>query len=153
MKLTVVLALLFVLSISSCEKNNLDPEVSLIFGEAYGFCAGDCAHFYLINDHHIYKDNMDRFETEQPTFETTPLQDGDFKLAKSLLDDFPPFLLGKPFETFGCPDCADQGGIHIFYSNSTASFFWHIDTNVDNQPVEIREYLAHMRDVVAALKD
>ncbi len=138
---------------TSCEKSNLSPELTLIFGEAYGFCAGDCAHFYQINDQHLLKDNIEQYESTPPGFDSTPLSTADYELAKPLLVDFPAFLLGNTNQTFGCPDCADQGGIHIYYSNNTASFFWHIDTNVDNQPPEIRDYIKQLRDVIAALKN
>lgn len=142
-----------VLLTTSCERNNLDPAATLIFGEAYGFCAGDCAHFFQISNKHIYKDNIDRFGTDLPTFDDIPLSGSDYELAESLLANFPSYLLDNPNVTLGCPDCADQGGIHIYYIQGTNTYFWHIDTFIDNQPAEIRDYLSQMRDVIAALKD
>lgn len=153
MKLPYILILLMILLTTSCEKNNLDPDPTLVFGEAYGYCVGDCAHFYKINDHQIYKDDIERFWTDPPTFNPAPLPASDYELAQSLLTNFPEFLIQNPNQTFGCPDCADQGGIYIFYTNGTATYSWRIDTHVDNQPIEIRDYLKQLRDVIAALKD
>ena len=137
----------------SCDKSE-GPNVdgSLVFGEAYGFCVGDCAHFFQLNDNVLYQDNIERFSGDEPTFDTSPLEQEKLDLAKSLLEDFPQFLLNNKNMVFGCPDCADQGGIHLFLNTETEKLFWHIDTNVDNQPAEIRDYLKQVRDVTAQLR-
>ena len=153
MKLPSVLFLLLILLAMSCEKNDLNPEPTLVFGEAFGYCVGDCAHFYKINDHQIYKDDIERFWTDPPTFNPAPLSDSEYELAQSLLTNFPEYLLQNPNQTYGCPDCADQGGIYIFYTKGKATNSWRIDTYIDNQPTEIRAYLKELRDVIEALED
>lgn len=153
MKLLNILILSSIILFASCERNNLDAEVSLIFGEAYGFCGGDCAHFFQIKSNHLFKDNMDRYTGDIPTFEETSLSQTDYVLAKTLLDGFPQYLLDHPNQTFGCPDCADQGGIHLYYSQGNQQYFWHVDTFVDNLPVEIRDYINEVKAVVVELKN
>ena len=153
MKVSVVYASMLILLFGSCEKQNLKDPVTLIFGEAYGFCAGDCAHFFEINGNNLYKDNIENYYGDKLTFDDTSMPAADYALAKDLLTNFPQYLLDHTNQTIGCPDCTDQGGIHIFYRTGLVEYFWHIDTFVDNQPVEIRDYLKQMRDVTAALKN
>lgn len=152
MKPLIILIFLVAL-FSSCEKNHLSPDVSLIAGEAYGFCAGDCAHFFQINNTNLFRDNVDRYTGDVPTFEAVPLSEANYKLANSLLTSFPQYLLDHTNQTIGCPDCADQGGIHLYYTEGNQQFFWHIDTFVANQPVEIRDYIVEVRGVIAELKN
>jgi len=137
----------------SCEKNDLNPKVSLVFGEAYGFCAGDCAHFFQIKDNSLYKDIIERYGIDLPTFDPTPLSDSDYEIANELIAKFPQYLLDNTNQTFGCPDCVDQGGIHLYYTAVDQQYFWHIDTFIDNQPVEIREYINQVKVVIAELKN
>ncbi len=139
--------------VMACDKSE-GPTVnsSLAFGEAYGFCVGDCAHFFQLNNNVLYQDNIERFSGDEPTFDSTPLEKEKLDLAKSLVEDFPEFLLNNKNMVFGCPDCADQGGIHLFLNTQTEKLFWHIDTNIGNQPPEIRDYLKQVRDVTAQLR-
>lgn len=153
MKLLYRYAFYLLVIFFSCEKNELNPEVTLVFGEAYGFCAGDCAHFFEIKNNSLYKDNIESYGVNFPTFDATPLSASDYEIAYELIVKFPQYLLDNTNQTFGCPDCVDQGGIHIFYNLGEQQYSWHIDTFVDNQPIEIRDYLKQLRDVVAVLKD
>jgi hypothetical protein len=153
MKSTAIYFLFLSILFSSCERNNIDQEDSLIFGEAYGFCVGDCAHFFQIKDNNLLRDNEDRYAGDIPTFEAKPLSGPDYELANALLTNFPQYLVDHPNQTLGCPDCADQGGIHLYYTKGNQQFFWHIDTFVDNQPVEIRDYINQVKDVIADLKN
>lgn len=149
----IVNFLLIIAMASSCSTNNVTPQASLIFGEAYGFCAGDCAHFFQINDNNLYKDDIERYSGDAPSFKPTPLSAVDLELANQLVTDFPEYLLQNVNQTFGCPDCADQGGVHLFYSTGGSKYFWHIDTFVENQPVEIRQYIKLVREITSELKD
>ena len=144
---------ILLLALCSCENEQSSPQASIIFGEAYGFCTGDCAHFFQINGDKIFQDDLNRYFGEYPTFSSTHLPSSKFELAKSLLDNFPNYLLDHPNQTYGCPDCADQGGVHIFYKAGSMEYFWHIDTFIDNQPIEIRQYINQVREVTNQLKN
>lgn len=155
MLLNRLLPLLLILAtISGCEKNlEPDSDGSLVFGVAYGFCVGDCAHFFLIKEKALFKDNIARYPEEELQFDKDPLPEDKYQVAKSLLTQFPEFLKERPNETIGCPDCADQGGYHLILNRNNAIQYWHIDTSVDSQPAEIRAYMDQVRTVLEQLQD
>lgn len=124
----------------------------LVFGEAYGFCAGDCAHFYKINNSKLSKDNLERYTGSEPTFNNAALPEADYAKAIKLLKNFPEYLSKNPNQTIGCPDCADQGGVHLYLNRGGESQYWHVDNNIDNQPIEIREYIAQVRLIISQLR-
>ncbi|MEQ9414384.1 MAG: hypothetical protein RIF39_11165, partial [Cyclobacteriaceae bacterium] len=73
LKNRLVILLLILALISGCEKE-YEPESdgSLVFGVAYGFCVGDCAHFFQIKDGALFKDKIERYVGEDLAFESTP---------------------------------------------------------------------------------
>lgn len=85
-------------------------------------------------------------------FQKTPLPIDKYNSAKKLIDDFPEYLRGNPNKTFGCPDCADQGGIHIEIKTNDRIEYWHIDMDVENQPEVIRDYLQEMLLIIYQLQ-
>jgi hypothetical protein len=123
---------------------------SFAFGTAYGFCKGSCATFYKIENAKLYPDNIDHYKGEV-TFEKAPLADEKYQLAKNLPDSLPAFLLQNNGKTFGCPDCADQGGIHVFYTRNGQLMQWHFDTNTEALPSEIKDYISRMKDILNQL--
>lgn len=132
--------------------NDETTNDQFVFGVAYGFCSGDCAHFFRIKDQQLFTDSMERYVSDEYMFKSAALADEKYHLAKSLLDEFPEYLLDHANQTFGCPDCADQGGYHLLRVINGTTYFWHIDTNSMNQPVEIREYIERMRNVIEELR-
>lgn len=154
LKNRLVILLLILALISGCEKE-YEPESdgSLVFGVAYGFCVGDCAHFFQIKDGALFKDKIERYVGEDLAFESTPLSNDKYILAKPLVRDFPKYLKEHPNKTIGCPDCADQGGYHLILQTESESQYWHIDTSTGSQPDEIKAYMEKVRTVLEQLKD
>jgi len=137
----------------ACEKQSqLSMPGKLVFGEAHGFCVGDCAHFFKLQDGKLLKDNIERYDGSEPSFHQAALSNVRYELAEKLLVNFPQYLVNHPNQTFGCPDCADQGGIHLYYNAGGEDMFWHIDTSIGGQPEEIREYVSQVTDVLEHLK-
>lgn len=134
----------------SCHKDELSGNDYLIFGTAYGECTGDCAVFYKITDQKIYQDNMDYYSGTF-SFESSELSNEKYNIAKVLAEDIPDYLLNNPDKTFGCPDCADQGGVHVELCKNGETYFWHIDTDISQQPDEIKEYVENLLTVMNAL--
>lgn len=157
MKRVIKCLLFFAISIAflSCTKEDdtVSSEGYFIFGEAYGFCIGDCAHFYKVEGGKLFRDNIERYGVETPTFTETPDEQSNYDLAKPLISSFPNYLPSNANQTFGCPDCADQGGYHLFLQSGSEIQFWHIDTFADNQPEEIRAYVAQLREILIQLRD
>ncbi len=148
-----VLAICFVLLAGfSCDKSNSGTINSLSFGTAHGMCAGDCAIFFKIEGDKIYPDSSLRYsDFGSLVFAATPLSNEKYLLAKELKDSFPVYLLKNVNQTIGCPDCADQGGIHIEVRQNETVKFWHIDTDTSKQPVEIRRYIERLRTIISQL--
>lgn len=80
---------------------------------AHGFCLSNCADFFVIKNGNIYPDDFDYFVDSATKFKSEALPIQKYNLAKKLTDDFPVYFIKNPNKTFGCPDCADQGGFHI----------------------------------------
>lgn len=150
----LVILLLILAIASGCEKGR-EPEFdgNLVFGVAYGFCAGDCAHFFKLENGALYKDVSDRYTGDDLAFDPAPLPAAKYDLAEPLKLQFPDYLKNNPNETIGCPDCADQGGYHLFLETSAEKQYWHIDTNSDNVPDEIRPYMSQLQSVLEQLRN
>ena len=151
MKIKIVPKIALLLVLFSCTKDNLDHPDYFSFGNAFGFCMGNCTNFYIIRGDKIYPDDMDTY-TEPMKFKSEPLPVEKYNLAKKLMDDFPSYLLNNPDKTFGCPDCADQGGIHIEIKQNGQIIRWHFDTTISNLPVRIQDYVKEISDVIEQLK-
>lgn len=149
------LIFLVALAALGCSNEKLAGETDMtgqfVFGVSYGFCAGDCAHFYRLKDGELFADNMDRFTGDNYVFNSTTLTNEKYQKAKELFDSFPQYLMEHPNETIGCPDCADQGGFHLLRIIQGDTIHWHIDTNSGSQPAEIREYMERVRTTLDEL--
>lgn len=152
MKIKLFTLILMISLLSFCKKDDTPVPEYFAFGTAYGFCAGNCANFFMIRDENLYPDEMDYYFGSDMKFRSDPLSKDKYGLAKKLVDDFPQFLKKNPNKTFGCPDCADQGGIHIERKVNGEVQVWHIDTNVNSQPAEIRDYMQEMTGIIQQLK-
>lgn len=140
---------------SSCQDKD-QPKMTedmLIFGEAYGYCAGDCAHFFKLENNQLTADNIERFDGSEPTFSNQAFTSAQYEIATELLESIPEYLLLNANQTIGCPDCADQGGVYLFLTRDAQKYFWNIDTSVSNQPEEIRDYIAQVRSVIDQLQN
>ena len=149
MKMSPMIVLLVFLF--SCEKENHDNLEYFSFGIAHGFCLENCADFFIIKDNNVYPDDMDRY-LEPLKFKSEPLSIDKYYLARVLIDKFPSYLISNPDKTFGCPDCADQGGIHIEIKENGQIKRWHFDTTISNLPAIIQEYVEDVSDVIEKLK-
>jgi hypothetical protein len=152
---TILLFLMVPLLSFTCNKEKTEAALpaieSLSFGTAYCLCTTNCVSLYLISNQQLFAGTMTKCN-DPKQYQTVPMLNDKYLLAKPLLDNFPAYLQNNPNKTFGCPDCLDQGGIHLEIKeiNGTVKF-WHIDTNVANQPVEIREYIKQLINVLGQL--
>lgn len=145
-----------IIAFSSCSKDSnerFDPNSvdHFSFGTAYGMCIGDCAKFYAIAKQQLFADTIKKYFVEPLGFSSTPMPDAKYQLAKQLLDSFPAYLLNRADTTYGCPDCSDQGGVHLQMKQNGVTRTWHIDNFVQNQPVEIRDYINKVKVVLNQL--
>ena len=147
---TLLLLLTMSILTAACEKDETTVDEYFYFGTSHGMCANDCAKFYQLTDGKVYADNVTRYNGKV-TFQSTPLADSAYQMAVNIQKNFPEYLGNRPDTTFGCPDCADQGAIHIERKRNGVVQTWHIDTNSNNQPAEIRGYIIELLATMARL--
>jgi hypothetical protein len=140
------------LFLSFCTKDKLDNLDYFAFGDAYGLCQGNCANFFIIKDGDIYPDDMDYYFESSLKFKSDALPVEKYDLANKLIDSFPTYLIDNPNKTFGCPDCVDQGGIHIEIKEKGQIKRWHFDTTISSLPCEIQDYVQEIAVVLEQLK-
>jgi len=72
------------------------------------------------------------------------LSEEKFDLVKNLIHAIPSELIILNDSTFGCPDCADQGGINIVYNKNGSIKQWKADQDNIRNP----EFLHEFRDQI-----
>jgi hypothetical protein len=145
--LKILASLLLLTLLISCKKDD-DPTLEsgdyLIFGHYYGECFGEaCMETYKLTDSRLYEDILDMYGGSGP-FDFVELPDAEYQQVKDLIDAFPPELLKDDTGTFGCPDCADGGGLYIEYSHKGEARSWRIDQVKEQVP----QYLHGFMDAV-----
>ncbi len=141
---------LIVILASTCNKKEVDAD-KIVFGSSHGFCMGDCAQLYKIENQQLYADTISRM-TDDPGFSNTALPAKNYDMAKSLVKNIPAYLYDHANQTFGCPDCADQGVYHLQVMKDNKLMTWKFDGNISANPPEVRAFVTSMRDVLQKLK-
>jgi len=139
--------------ISSCEKNNifpLDNDSYLIFGHFHGECLGEtCIETFKLTENKLYEDSKDLYSNT--SFNFVKLEESKFDLVKDLVDYFPEQLLDEKEERFGCPDCLDQGGLFIQYSDNGNVKSWRIDKIKSEVPEYLHEFIDKVNEKIALI--
>jgi hypothetical protein len=149
----IVLSTLFIMSCSKEGKGLSASDDYLIFGKYFGLCMGEeCVETYKLTSTQLFEDREDTyFPPGEYDFEL--LSEELFEKVKDLKDQFPSRLLDEESQTFGCPNCYDQGEyfIEIPYNGETKS--WRVDTNLDDIPTYLHEFVRHIDESISALKN
>lgn len=145
MKKILLLFCSAIVFLSSCDKKDSPDTVTLpsdyfAFGNAYGMCNGNCAHFFLLKNDTLYTDSMDRM-TNPWLFSKVPSSSDKALNLRKILNNFPKYFYMNNGTTIGCPDCADHGGIYIEFMQNGVLKKYSIDTEVEKQPIEIRAFV------------
>lgn len=153
---TFILILIACVSLSSCNKDSNDTEKTansdyFAFGRAFGECGGEnCAVFYKVKNNQLFADNMEYY-TDEMSFKNEALSNEKYLIAKQIENEFPAFLTNSTTMTYGCPDCADQGGFHFEIRKNGVVKTWHIDTKIEEQPPAIKEYIQKVNGAIDEL--
>ena len=152
------LLLLLALVVLSCGKKEIAvaPTPHFVFGTSYANCLSNCDRYYAVRDGHVYRANGE-YNPGPLVLDNAALPSPKSEIATKLLQDLPAYLLSHPDQTFGCPDCHDQGAIHIEYVPDMSSdppyiTKWHIDTDTAAIPVEIRKYAWQVMNTISELE-
>ncbi|MEY4134257.1 MAG: hypothetical protein RL386_607 [Bacteroidota bacterium] len=150
--------LLFFLSLfllSTCEKEEglkLEKGDYLIFGHFYGKCIGEqCVETFKLTEDQLFEDSRDDFSGTEFNFSLL-LGEDKFRQVRELKDIFPNQLLQTGDTTFGCPNCADQGGFLLQYAENGRIKTWRIDPVEENIPDYLHLFSEKLREKIDLLQ-
>ncbi len=147
--------LLVICSITSCHDDTRDQDTSgdyLVFGIYHNFCVGNCWHLFRIEGNHLYGDAFDHPRNGEISFQSDPLPDRSYQLATPLLE-IPDAIEESDRDTYGCPDCADQGGYYLEFKNDGVKRIVHFDTRLDAyaELTAVVDYVRLLADITTQL--
>jgi hypothetical protein len=125
----------------------------LIFGHFYGQCVGDecVVNFKVTDGGDLYKDENDAY-AGVGDFSFKKLPSENFELAEEIRSSIPQKLLSSESQTFGCPDCADQGGVLIQVSEDGNEKKWKIDQDKDNIPAYLHDFVDEVNATIREIQ-
>ena len=157
-RISLISTAIFLMSNSSCQKEgfSLKGETDyIIFGSSYGMCVGDCAVTYLLKSDGLYK-SKDYLKTGNANTFTEKLSNEKFQQLQNISSSIPSELVNykKDTETFGCPDCADQGGYYLeLIREGKKHKIFGIDTRTDPLPDYVKKAAEEIRKAIEMAKN
>ena len=148
------LILILPLFFSCSEEEMADPGQYLIFGHFYGFCFGDqCIQIYKLEGNNLFIDTNKDYPKHNEFYNATFLELGNqyYEPIKDLLDYFPTRILSESDTVFGCPDCADGGGLYIEYKTQDIHRYWIIDQDRRQVPVYLHEFMEQVNNKIEVI--
>jgi hypothetical protein len=153
---------LLALLLFACSKNDdsiskSPPEPTteyLVFGHFYGMCLGEgCVEIFKLEKKRVLEDQQDSYPSNDKFYkgDFLELTRIDFEKSRNLLDFFPDSLLQSTTSSFGCPDCADQGGLYIEYRYGNTHRFWHIDQSKKDIPHYLHEFVDKVNATIESI--
>ena len=139
---------------TSCNKDDnyitINEQNFLILGHFYGECFGEgCVETYKLTDVKLYEDIVDDYSGQNLDF--VELDNEQFELVNDLADFFPTQLLNESDTIFGCPDCADGGGLFIQYSDNGVLKSWRIDQVQNNVPTYLHDFIDQVNERIVLI--
>jgi hypothetical protein len=138
------------ISISSCSQDEVtktSDDSYLVFGRFYGECLGEqCVEIFKLEHERLFEDTNDIYPGNDNFYTGNFVELGNdkYQLVKDLRNHIPKKLLEEIQVVYGCPDCADQGGLYIEYKSDAIHKYWILDQSKTNVP----EYLHAFMDLV-----
>lgn len=146
--------MLLLLTAFTCQEDDLSVTSAerLIFGAYNGFCVGDqCLSLYKLEGGTLYKEtsltNRDLNLPVEGKFDE--LDDDLYKIAESLIAEFPQRLLDEDKEVYGCPGCHDQTTILVQLETTEKTRFWRLDSDLPAIPKDLQQYV---QEIVAVME-
>lgn len=147
----VILFTFFTIVISSCKKDDGNEHLitvsSLSFGKA-AFAAETTLKYYKLTPYEIYQDSTVG-PNGQIFFSSVPLNHEKQLIARHLLERLPGYLIEHPNQTFGCPNCEDQGLVYIETTIQGVPMKWYIDPT--SFPSQLSSFVADLNTTMEAL--
>jgi hypothetical protein len=147
------LFLLFNIFFVSCEEDEISLASDyLIFGHFYGFCIGEsCIQIYKLERDKLLEDSNKTYPRYDEFYEGSymELDKTIFNQVEDIREHFPVEMLNEQDTVYGCPDCADGGGLYVEFKSDSLHRFWLIDQDKSRVP----EYLYDFMDIINAKID
>jgi len=146
--------LLFLVPVSCGKQIDCDCQGGeyFIFGHFYGECVGEgCVETFKIQGDRLLEDTEDRYSGAGP-FDWKALSDEKYQLVKDLPAALPGELLASPDQSFGCPDCADGGGLYIEVFQDGKKHRWWIDNIKAAQPAYMQDFTDQVHGAIQQLQ-
>lgn len=145
----ILLGILLFGAFAACSNDDdvlhIEGENALIFGHFAGECFGEtCVQTFKLTDQFLYKDTIRDYNSQGMTF--VKMDDDLFEQVKDLIDYFPNQLLKQKETVFGCPDCADGGGLMVQYIKNGKVTKWTIDNNKNNVPEYLHDFMDRLHE-------
>lgn len=141
--------------ISLCSKENgmfTDENDYLIFGHFYGECLGEeCVEIFKLTQNELYEDTTGGYLSTE--FDFVLLKNESYEKTRDLIDAVPSQLLREEVDAFGCPDCADQGGLYIEVVNKGKKMKWQIDHNKSAVPVYLHDFMDRVNLAIKSINE
>jgi hypothetical protein len=95
--------------------------------------------YFKLSGNQLYAGTYN-WQSQQVTYNTSPLPATKFSLLHDLATQIPGYLLQHPDTTFGCLSCADQPSLRIIRQDQQGSHYWNLDVIEEALPQPIRNY-------------
>ncbi len=145
---------LSILSFATCDKEQptvLDENDFLIFGHFYSECDGEyCVETFKLTYDQLFEDLNDNYPGTD--FDFVVLPDEKFEQVKDLPHRLPHELLTTEEDYFGCPDCGDQGGLLIQYSQNGNLKSWKIDQAKRDIPSYLHGFVDNVNEKIRLIQ-
>ena len=153
MKLNLVF-LLGLLLLSACSGEE-DINDAFIIGTFFGECLGEsCVEVFKISEASIFEDRSDLYPSGIDDGRDFQKVDGNAKVFFDQISNaFPISLLNMKDEVYGCPDCADQGGVYLkLIKDNKEDGYWIFDNFTDDVPEEYHKLMDVIRRIAQSLE-
>jgi hypothetical protein len=99
-----------------------------------------------LTNNKLFEDLNDNYSGTD--FDFIELENNTFEQVEDLIDYFPDQLLNESETTLGCPDCYDQGGLLIQYSENGSLQSWRIDQSQSSVPDYLHEFMDKVNEKI-----
>jgi hypothetical protein len=110
---------------------------------------------FSVNDRELLDDRTDNILCQEVFREGqyVELSNELHEMARVLLEEVPIQLTENSNQVFGCPDCADQGGLHLRIRDGGTDRNFRFDLQNSENPEHLRSYLRKVNQVVDGLTE
>jgi hypothetical protein len=150
MKVAIFTLFVFtMLVITGC--TNKSKADYIMFGDYYGFCAGDCVDYYKIEEGVLYTDQLNEYPSNNNNHSFTVYSNNYNASILDLVNEIPDSIYNEG-EVVGSPDSFDQGGYYLEVHHNGNTTRWKIDKSNQYVPVYLHALCDSMEHYLQVLE-